>query len=198
MPSSTDSGASTRCATTRPISARSRSDRSWSGEPEAVQMRRYLRATRRGRQGRISPYSTGSHSARGSSTTRGSARKRARNARTAAGSGAAGVPELTSRMPMRSAPAARSSGGTWYMPLTIAHSRLPRARPASADADAQVLDLGVVEDAVLGALATDARFLHAAKRGDLGGNEPGVQADDAVLERLGDPPGARQIAGIEI
>src|SRR5580704_4219705 len=198
MPTSTDSGASTRCASAAESSCRKRSVSSRSGESVLPQIFWYLRAMRRGRNGRISPYSSGSHSARGSSTTRGSARKRARNARTAAGSGAAGVPELTSRMPMRSAPAARSSGGTWYMPLTIAHSRLPRARPASADADAQVLDLGVVEDAVLGALATDARFLHAAKRGDLGGNEPGVQADDAVLERLGDPPGARQIAGIEI
>src|SRR5207244_5600500 len=151
-----------RCASEPASSARKRSDRSRSGEPQAVQMRRYLRATRRGRQGRITPYSSGSHSARGSSTTRGSARKRARNARTAPASAARGVPELTSRMPMRSV--------------------------TSAEAHAEVFQLSVVEDPVLRALAAGARLLDASEGRDLGGDDSGVEADDAVLERLRDAP----------
>ena len=55
-------------------------------------------------------------------------------------------------------------------------------------ADAEVLELGVVEDAVLRAFAAEARFLDAAERRDLGRDDAGVEADDAVLERLGDAP----------
>ena len=87
---------------------------------------------RRGRSGRISPYSTGSHSARGSSTTRGSERKRARNARTARGSGASGVPELTSSTPIRSAASLRLLAGlAWYTAVTLAHGHAQGPRKNS-------------------------------------------------------------------
>src|SRR5438132_7229317 len=172
MPSSTDSGARIRCASAPASSALRRSESSLSGEPVADQMRRYFFATRRGRSGRTSPYSSGSHSARGSSTTRGSARKRARKARTAAASAACGVPELTSRMPMRSV--------------------------TSAEAHAEVFQLSVVEDPVLRALAAGARLLDASEGRDLGGDDSGVEADDAVLERLRDAPRARQVARVEV
>ena len=59
-------------------------------------------------------------------------------------------------------------------------------------ADAEVLDLEPLLDAVLRALAADARLLDAAERHDLGGDEPGVDAVDAVLERLREPPDARR------
>src|SRR2546429_4321331 len=172
MPSSTDSGARIRCASAPASSALRRSESSLSGEPVADQMRRYFFATRRGRSGRTIPYSSGSHSARGSSTTRGSARKRGRKARTAAASAACGVPELTSRMPMRSV--------------------------TSAETHAEVFQLSVVEDPVLRALAAGARLLDASEGRDLGGDDSGVEADDAVLERLRDAPRARQVARVEV
>src|SRR5215470_13131901 len=83
-------------------------------------------------------------------------------------------------------------------------ARYPRRRAdsyagaPSADADAEVLDLGVVEDPVLGALPSHARLLDATERGHLGGDDPGVEADDAVLERLADPPGAGEVARVEV
>src|SRR5205807_2668612 len=84
-----------------------------------------------------------------------------------------GVPELTSRMPMR-------SGFAWGMAQPIP--------PPSADADTQVLELGVVEDPVLRALAAGARLLDPPEGGNLGGDDPGVQAHDAVLQRLRHAP----------
>ena len=110
MPSSTENGASIRCAKVLVSCARSRSLSSRSGEPDCDQIARYLRATRRGRSGRMRPWRIGSQSARGISTIRGSDSIRARNRRTARGSGAAGVPELTSRMPIRSAESRWKSG----------------------------------------------------------------------------------------
>src|SRR5215469_951123 len=157
--------------------SRSRAESSRSGEPVALQMRRYLRASRCGRVGRISPCSNGNHTTRGSPTTRRSARKRARKARTARGSAASGVPELTSSTPSGAVTASAAS---------------------SAKADAQELDLGVVEDAVLRAFAPDAGFLHAAERRHFGREQPGVQTDHAVLECLRDAEGARDIAGVEV
>src|ERR1700682_4040845 len=68
----------------------------------------------------------------------------------------------------------------------------------SANADTQVFELGVVEDAVLRALAARAGLLDAAERGDFGGNDPGIQAHDAVLERLRHAPRARQVARIKV
>ena len=37
----------------------------------------------------------------------------------------------------------------------------------------------------------------AAERRDLGGDQPGVDADDAVFERFGDPPDAPDVAPVE-
>ena len=41
-------------------------------------------------------------------------------------------------------------------------------------------------------------MLDAAERRDLGGDEPGVDADHAVLERLGNPPDAADVTRIEV
>src|ERR1700731_479086 len=65
-------------------------------------------------------------------------------------------------------------------------------------AQAQILDLEVVLDAVFRALAADAAFLHATERRDLGRDDALVDADDAVFERLGDPPDAADVAAVEI
>src|SRR5260370_659642 len=55
---------------------------------------------------------------------------------------------------------------------------------------AKVLDDEVILDPVLRALAPHARFLHAAKRSDFGGDDSGVDAHDAVFEGLGAAPAA--------
>ena len=64
--------------------------------------------------------------------------------------------------------------------------------------DAQVLDLEPLLDPVLRALAADARLLDAAERHDLGGDEARVDAVDAVLERLRQPPDARVVARVVV
>src|SRR5450432_1898479 len=92
---------------------------------------------------------------------------------------------------------------SWKVPSSGSGAPLIRQRSKGREAlsrqpHAQVLELGVVEDAVLGALPSGARFLDAAKRGDLGGDEPGVQADDAVLECLRDSPGTGEVTRVEI
>ena len=46
--------------------------------------------------------------------------------------------------------------------------------------------------------ATDATFLDAAEWRDFGGDESGVEADDAVLQRFGDAPRAREVARVDI
>src|ERR1700682_2264368 len=63
-------------------------------------------------------------------------------------------------------------------------------------AQAQVLHLEVVLDAVFRAFAADAAFLHAAEWRDLGRDDALVDADDAVFERLGDPPDADDVAAV--
>src|SRR5690349_64503 len=65
-------------------------------------------------------------------------------------------------------------------------------------AHAQILHHEVVLDAVLRTLAAHARFLDPAKRRDFGGDDAGVYADDAVLERLGDAPHAVEVAPVEV
>src|SRR5688500_349531 len=65
-------------------------------------------------------------------------------------------------------------------------------------AHAQVFDLEEFLDAVLGAFAADSRFLHAAEGRDLVGDDPDVDADDAVLERLGHAPDAADVTAVEI
>src|SRR3546814_20553552 len=55
-------------------------------------------------------------------------------------------------------------------------------------AHAEVLHLEEFLDAVLGAFAADAGFLHAAEGRDLGGDAAGVDADQAGPPRLADAP----------
>src|SRR5690606_22556255 len=63
---------------------------------------------------------------------------------------------------------------------------------------AQVFHLHELLDAVLRPLAADARFLDAAERRHPVGGDAGIDADDAVLERLGHPPDAADITGVEV
>jgi hypothetical protein len=48
------------------------------------------------------------------------------------------------------------------------------------------------------ALAAKARLLDPAEGRDLGRDDAGVDADDAVFQRLGHPPDPAEIAGVEI
>src|SRR5262245_23632074 len=74
-----------------------------------------------------------------------------------------------------------------------------RSNPSAVDpAHAQVLDDQEILDPVFRAFAAEARFLDASERRDLGGDDAGVDADDAVLERLGDPPDAADVASVEV
>src|ERR1043165_631212 len=66
--------------------------------------------------------------------------------------------------------------------------------PAQAD----VLDLQELVEAVLRTLAAKTRFLDAAKRRHFSRDDPGVDADDAVLERFGDAPDAADVAAVEV
>src|SRR5689334_1396011 len=79
-------------------------------------------------------------------------------------------------------------------------SLLTRSRNCSTVdvAHAEVFDFEEFLDAVFRAFAADAAFLHAAEGGDLGRDDAFVDADDAVFERLGDPPDAANIAAVEI
>src|SRR6476659_8494102 len=63
-------------------------------------------------------------------------------------------------------------------------------------AHAEAFDFEEFLDAVFRAFAADAAFLHAAEGGDLGRDDPLIDADDAVFEGLGDPPDAA--AAVEI
>src|SRR3990172_8742001 len=65
-------------------------------------------------------------------------------------------------------------------------------------ADAEVLHFEELFDPVLGALAADTGLLDAAERRDLVGNNSDVDADHAVLERLGNAPDAPDVAAVEI
>ena len=64
--------------------------------------------------------------------------------------------------------------------------------------DTDVLDHQVFVDAVLRALASEARLLHAAERCDLVRDQAGIDADHAALEALGDAKHARDVARVEI
>src|SRR3954471_1923025 len=63
---------------------------------------------------------------------------------------------------------------------------------------AQVLELRVVEDAVLGTFAADAGFLDSAERSDLVGDQAGVESHDAVFQSFSDAPGTGQVARVEV
>src|SRR5437899_1465851 len=63
---------------------------------------------------------------------------------------------------------------------------------------AQILHDEVILDPVLRPLPPHARFLHAAEGRDFGGDDAGVDADDAVLEGFGDAPDAVDVASVEV
>jgi hypothetical protein len=73
----------------------------------------------------------------------------------------------------------------------------PQRSLAVDAAHAEVFDLEEFLDAVFRALAADAAFLHAAEGGDLGRDDALVDADDAVFERLSDPPVATDVSAVE-
>src|SRR5919201_887104 len=78
---------------------------------------------------------------------------------------------------------------TWYVRSSTINSDAPHA---------EVLRLQPLVDAVLGALAADARLLDAAEGRHLGGDDAGVDAEDPVLERLRDAPDAAHVARVEV
>src|SRR5580658_9516628 len=83
--------------------------------------------------------------------------------------------------------------------VVIENSRnRPSTGRSTHAAHADVLQLGVVENSILRAFAAGSRFLHASEGRDLGGDDAGIQSNDAVLDRLGYPPAAGQIAGVDI
>src|SRR5450756_2171439 len=61
-----------------------------------------------------------------------------------------------------------------------------------------VFDLDIFFHAVMRAFAAEPAFLDADERRHLGGDQPGIDADHAGFERLGDPPHPAEIARIEI
>jgi hypothetical protein len=62
----------------------------------------------------------------------------------------------------------------------------------------EVLDVEVLLEPVLRALAAEAAFLDAAERRDFGRDDSLVDADDAAFQCLGDTPHAGDVAAIEI
>ena len=62
----------------------------------------------------------------------------------------------------------------------------------------EVLDLHEVVHPVLRAFTADAGFLHASERRHLVRDDPLVDADDAVLQALGHPPDATDVAAVEV
>src|SRR3546814_12255545 len=69
-------------------------------------------------------------------------------------------------------------------------------RPPS-DRHADIFALEIILDAVARPLAPHARLLDPPERRHLGRNPAGVDADDAVFERFGNPPHPAEIAPVE-
>src|SRR6188474_407545 len=96
----------------------------------------------------------------------------------------------------------RAAGEGWgrRAARVVAASGMGVDQPGSSldAADTEVLELGVVEDSVFRALAAHAGLLDPAERGDLRRDDPGVEPDDAVFERLRHAPRAREVARVEI
>src|SRR5690606_33279880 len=84
-------------------------------------------------------------------------------------------------------------------PLPPRHAELVEAPGVgSSNPHAEILDLEVILDPVLRALAAVAAFLHSAERGDFRRDEPFVDTDDAELQRFRDAPNPRDVPAIEI
>ena len=77
-------------------------------------------------------------------------------------------------------------------------SRPGQAVPATRCRPSRILQLEPLLDSVLRALAADSGLLDAAEGRDLGRDEAGVDADDAGLQRLADPPDPTDVAGVEV
>src|SRR5690348_3687265 len=73
-----------------------------------------------------------------------------------------------------------------------------RGRALLDSAEADVLDLEELLDAVPGSLASEAGLLHAAERRHLVRDDADVHAHDAGLERLGSAEDAAHVAGVEV
>src|ERR1700691_644829 len=83
--------------------------------------------------------------------------------------------------------------------VAIENSRnRPSTGRSAHAADADILELGIVENSIFRAFPPGSRLLHAPEGRDLGGDDAGVESDDAVLDRFGYAPASRQVAGIEI
>src|SRR5690606_2431184 len=74
------------------------------------------------------------------------------------------------------------------------HGLVSQTQPA----DAGILGVEVVVDALMAALPTDAAFLDAAERRLGRGDQALVDADHAILQPFHDAEGATEIAGIEV
>src|SRR5262245_51248025 len=87
-----------------------------------------------------------------------------------------------------------SCPGCWGMRAFVKPARWRRSDPAHA----QIFDLEEILDAVFRAFAAGAGFLHAAERRYFGGDDAGVDADDAGLDLFGRAPHPADIAGVEV
>lgn len=65
-------------------------------------------------------------------------------------------------------------------------------------AQAQILDLEIIFDALFRALAALAGLFDAAEGGDFGRDEAGIDADHAIFQRFGDPENLRHVHRVEI
>src|SRR5688572_8110052 len=69
---------------------------------------------------------------------------------------------------------------------------------AESDAEADVLDLDELVDAVLRAFPAEPRLLDATEWRNLGRQEPGVDGDHPCFERFGHSPDAADVAAVEV
>jgi len=68
---------------------------------------------------------------------------------------------------------------------------VPKELSSAGDApETEILDLYKLVDAVLRTFSTETRFFDAAEGRDLGGYEPGINADNAGLQRFSNSPNA--------
>ena len=63
---------------------------------------------------------------------------------------------------------------------------------------AQILDLEIFFDPVLGSFASQSRLLHPTERSYLGGNQAGIDAHDAIFQSFGKAPDTIKVTSVEI
>src|SRR5262245_4353861 len=108
------------------------------------------------------------------------------------------VPSPRSIPCFTSASAARAAAAFSSSLLTERSTDASRASRLCQSAHQHVFEFGELVHAVARPFASDARFLDAAKRRHLGRDDPFIDPDNAVLQRLADPPDAADIAAVEI